>query len=57
MPIKTTFSLSIDVELKRRLQELSDKSKISMAKIIEELLEEKLPIYEKKYGINPKLNL
>jgi predicted HicB family RNase H-like nuclease len=51
----TTFSLSIDISLKERLHEVSKKSNISMAKLIEELLKEDLPQYEKKYQLQQKI--
>jgi hypothetical protein len=52
---RTTLSLSIDIILKERLLEVSKKSNISMAKLIEELLKENLPRYEKKYQLQQKI--
>ncbi len=52
---RTTLSLSIDAALKDRLHEVSKKSNISMAKLIEELLKENLPRYEKKYQLQQKI--
>jgi hypothetical protein len=52
---RTTLSLSIDMILKERLLEVSKRSNISMAKLIEELLKENLPRYEKKYQLQQKI--
>lgn len=52
---RTTLSLSIDIGLKERLYEVSKKSNIPMAKLIEELLKENLPRYEKKYELQQKI--
>jgi hypothetical protein len=52
---RTTLSLSIDIILKERLLAVSKKSNISMAKLIEELLKENLPRYEKKYELQQKI--
>jgi hypothetical protein len=53
---RTTLSLSINIILKARLLEVSKKSNISMAKLIEELLKENLPRYEKKYHLQQKIS-
>lgn len=55
MSSKTTYSLSINLDLKERLRAVSKKTDIPMARIIEMILEESLPEYEKKYMIQPRL--
>lgn len=52
---RTTLSLSIEISLKERLLQVSKKSNIPMAKLIEELLKENLPKYEKKYQLQQKI--
>ena len=57
MADKTMLSLSIDMALGERLRDLSRESGMAIAKIIAETLNEKLPDYEKRYSIQPRLDL
>ena len=45
--VKTTYQLSIDVELKSRLDKLKAKTGLAIAKIIDTILHENLSDYER----------
>ena len=47
--MKTLIQLSIDSDLKRRLKDIKERTGVSIAKIINDLLAEKISDIEKKY--------
>lgn len=51
--MKIPLQLSIDPELKQRLEKLKQKSHIPMAALIDIMLRDHLPEYEVKYGSSP----
>lgn len=49
--MKTSLQLSIDIDLKNRLKNLSSQSEIPMAKIVQKFLEEHLDSEERKHNV------